>query len=344
MKRLIPYLILAASPAALAASPEDWPGPGGKVVDRIEGLVNHEPITKYEVDRGAAPFVAKLMADTRGAATKAQIGEVQCEVIQSLVNDQLIFAEAEKLKLEVDQAQVDAQLARIKESNAMGDSELERAVRDLGFESVAEYRGFLGRELLKRQAVGIRVTSRVRIEDAEVERLYLAESGSGQQIEERRAAHILLKIPENAANALIGQITAQILAIRADAIDGRETFEELARRHSQDSNAQAGGDLGWFTKGDLDPDFEAEAFKLEEGQVSEPVRTDFGLHLLKLTGKRMSGLSDEATKKKLIRQIRYREQEKETERLFKEWVQELRAGAFVEIKLEACSARGPVRP
>lgn len=97
---------------------------------------------------------------------------------------------------------------------------------------------------------------------------------SGDQI---KASHILVKT-EKEAKDLLAQIK------------GGGNFEELAKKSSVDSSAAKGGDLGWFGKGSMVPAFEKAALALKEGQVSDVVKSDFGFHIIKLTGKRAAGI------------------------------------------------------
>ncbi len=331
------WLKLAAlSAAALTAAPvahavettEPWPPPGGRVVDRIIAVVNVEPVTSFELERALAPFVAQAMRT--GGLTQHELVQLEREALDNLVNDLLIRDEAKKLKLEVAPEQVDAQLARVKKQNAWSDAELEEAVKRLGFESLADYRRHAERELLKNQAIGIRVGSRVQIDEAEVERVFAEQFGAGKAVEERRAAHILVRVPEFASAAEEADIKAKMEAIREQAVSGQQSFEDLARRHSADNNAQAGGDLGWFSRGDLVPAFEDAAYALAKGEVSAPVRTEFGFHLIKLIDTRTEQV-DAEQRETILRQIRYRLRERELERLYEQWVKELRGGAFVKV-------------
>jgi parvulin-like peptidyl-prolyl isomerase len=92
-----------------------------------------------------------------------------------------------------------------------------------------------------------------------------------------------LPSPEDSAEV---QRDAQALGDRAR---GGEDFAQLARQYSEDESAQSGGDLGWFGKGAMVPAFEAVAFGLDSGQVSGPVLTQFGYHIIKCEGKRIKG-------------------------------------------------------
>ncbi len=100
--------------------------------------------------------------------------------------------------------------------------------------------------------------------------------------EQRQASHILIQAPANADEKSLTEAQGKIEALAQRLAQG-EDFAELAKANSQDpGSAIAGGDLGFFGKGVMDPAFEAAAFALEPGQVSEPVRSSFGFHLIKL--------------------------------------------------------------
>jgi parvulin-like peptidyl-prolyl isomerase len=94
-----------------------------------------------------------------------------------------------------------------------------------------------------------------------------------KMVGEVRASHILVG-SEQEANNLLSQLR------------GGKSFEDLARQHSQCPSGRNGGDLGFFGKGQMVPEFESAAFSMEPGQVSAPVKTQFGYHLIKVTGKR----------------------------------------------------------
>ncbi|SDT99068.1 SurA N-terminal domain-containing protein [Halopseudomonas salegens] len=118
----------------------------------------------------------------------------------------------------------------------------------------------------------------VTVSDADVEDLYQREIGNlGEQ---RRAAHLLIEtdsVDDEDAQARIAQAR--------DRLDAGEDFAAVARDLSDDlGSANDGGNLGVVVRGSFDPAFEEALFALEEGEVSEPVRTSFGLHLIKLTG------------------------------------------------------------
>jgi peptidyl-prolyl cis-trans isomerase C len=92
-------------------------------------------------------------------------------------------------------------------------------------------------------------------------------------VSEVRASHILVN-SEQKANDILNQVK------------GGKKFEKLAKKHSSCPSGKKGGDLGYFTRGRMVKEFEDAAFSMEIGQVSAPIKTQFGYHLIKVTDKR----------------------------------------------------------
>ena len=322
-------------PVQAKETKNEWPPKGTLVVDAIVAVVDSEPITLYEFQRAAAPYVAKFRSENVGgdpAEKASQIKRIRDDVIESLIANKLIRQEAMKLDLKVTSEQVDAQLAQVKNSNGWDDEDLAGAVGRLGFDTLQDYRRHVSSELLKNRVIGIKVSSKIRIDLAEAKRMYRAKYGESGKVEERRLAHILLRVAELAPKPELEEARKKLQAVASAIMKDESSFEEMARQHSQDPTARAGGDLGWITQGDTDPDFEKVAFALTDGSVSKPVRTSFGYHLIKVVETRVRQTIDEAKKTSLMRQIQYRLREEQLKRLYKQWLEELRSGAYVEIK------------
>ena len=146
-----------------------WPPEGTKVLDRIVAVVNTDPVTWFELMLKAAPFEARLRSKGGLGLDKALLA-LRAQVLDSLINDILIRSEARKMRLEVTQEQIDAHLTQIKTSNSWDDDDLLEAVKQIGFESLADYRRNVQRELLKQQAIGYRVRALVKINPQEAQK------------------------------------------------------------------------------------------------------------------------------------------------------------------------------
>lgn len=120
------------------------------------------------------------------------------------------------------------------------------------------------------------------ISDAELRAAYDARKSQYTEEEKIHARHILIRVPANAPEADVKKAESEIKALEAR-IRGGEDFSEVAKS-GQDGTAEQGGDLGWFTAGQMVPEFSKAAFALKDGEVSAPVRTQFGFHLIKKEG------------------------------------------------------------
>jgi len=141
-------------------------------------------------------------------------------------------------------------------------------------------------------------------------------------IDQTHAQHILIKI-----NELMSEDDAyrQIMQIK-QRTDKGEDFSELAKAFSEDSSASSGGDLSWISPRDTVPEFEQAMNELLPGQVSQPVRTPFGWHLIKVIERRKQDISDQQRREVARQAIRARK----AEGVAQEWMQQLRDQAYVE--------------
>ncbi len=122
----------------------------------------------------------------------------------------------------------------------------------------------------------------VAVDDAEVEKLYQERKESLVADEERHASHILIELPEGADDAAVTQAEQRLKEVEEKLAAG-ESFETLAKAYSDDpGSATAGGDLGFFPRGIMVPEFDEAVFNMVAGETSAPIRTQFGYHLIRL--------------------------------------------------------------
>jgi peptidyl-prolyl cis-trans isomerase SurA len=113
-------------------------------------------------------------------------------------------------------------------------------------------------------------------------------------------------------------------------LDNGTKFEEMARQYSEDGSANNGGDLGWVNPGDTVPPFEKAMNALGLGEISEPVLSSFGWHIIQVLERRQQDMTKEASRLKARQEIRARK----AEEAYQDWIRELRDRAFVELRLE----------
>jgi len=120
----------------------------------------------------------------------------------------------------------------------------------------------------------------------------------------------------------------QLARYRQQIAEGKARFEDLARAHSQDGSAPQGGDLGWASPGQFVPEFEQVMNSLKPGEVSQPLASRFGVHLIQVTERRDQPLTQREQRDMIRAVVRER---KASETLVT-WLQDLRGRAFVEYR------------
>lgn len=144
-------------------------------------------------------------------------------------------------------------------------------------------------------------------------------------IEQSRAQHILLR--PSAKLTQVGAL-AQLAEFKKKILAGTASFASLAREHSQDGSATQGGDLGWVMPGMFVPEFEEAMNRLAEGEISNPVVSRFGVHLIQLVERRRVDL----TPRELRDSVRAQLKEMRVEEAFSAWARDVRNRAFVEVR------------
>ena len=143
--------------------------------------------------------------------------------------------------------------------------------------------------------------------------------------QQTRARHILLRLsaqlPQDAAIRRLAEFKRQIAA-------GTKSFEQLARDNSEDGSAAQGGDLGWTSPGAFVPEFEEAMNALSLGGISEPIVSRFGAHLIQVTERRQTTLDPKQQREQARNVLR----EQKFDEAYAEWIRELRARAYVEMR------------
>ncbi len=145
-------------------------------------------------------------------------------------------------------------------------------------------------------------------------------------IPQTHARHILIRLNEVVSEAEAKQRLTNL----KERIDNGANFAELARLQSEDASASRGGDLGWLSPGDTVPEFERAMNGLEPGQVSDPVQSPFGWHLIQVVERRSEDMSKERQRVLARQSIRTRK----ADEAYQEWVRQQRDRAYVELRLE----------
>jgi peptidyl-prolyl cis-trans isomerase SurA len=260
-----------------------------QLVDRIVAVVEDEAIFESDVDQAVRQF---FFQKGKTSVTPAERDEVFREALDNLINDKLVIAQAGRLGIDVPFSDVEAQVTRAIEENvkALGGEEV--------FERQLETEGLTMEELKKLYRTQVRnrmlvervlqkdmARERVEVGDDELRKFYAENLDRLPQRPEVVHLKTIFMGFETSSNAAIAA-RQKVDALRARIVAG-EDFAEVAKAESEDPSAPLGGDLGFVRPQDLrEPAFAQAAGTLEPGQLSEPVMTTYGYHLIQVTEKR----------------------------------------------------------
>ena len=152
-------------------------------------------------------------------------------------------------------------------------------------------------------------------------------------VEQTRVRHILIKTTAVVTPEIAKQKLDQV---RERVVDGKESFSDLAKRFSNDTSAPQGGNLGWLNPGETVPPFEQAMKKLKIGEVSEPVQTSFGWHLIVVDERRTQDMAEQFQRN----QVRQRLFLQRSEASFETWLQHVRNQSYIDNRLEKNQRQG----
>jgi len=277
-------LLLARTAAAPATAP------AAVLVDRIVAVVGKDVITASELAERVERAELELRRQRIAAPDPAVL---ERQVLERLVIHKVQLQRAAESGLRVDELQLDRAVQRVAQNNKLTLAEFRRALEQEGM-PFERFREELRQQILLTRLREREVDDRVQVSEAEIDQ-YLAENkSSAAQSVEYNAAHILVRVPDQAGPDQVEQARARALRVRLEARAGGD-FAQLAASYSDAGDALQGGALGWRAPGRL-PDLFAEALRdMKPGEVSEALRSPAGFHVLKLYETRGAGAAAPVT-------------------------------------------------
>jgi peptidyl-prolyl cis-trans isomerase SurA len=249
-------------------------------LDGIAAVVNDEVVLQSEVEEQLYLFLMRSQA----RPDSVQVDTLRREILDQLIDEKLIVGEAKRQGVTVSDAevnkQVDQALRDAKERMGTPEAFAEQLRREnLTEQKLREkYQGEVRRQLLAQRLVQKQV-SRKPVSQTEAETYFRSHPDKFPKMpSEVRVS--LIQIPARPDSAIENKARARATSIRARIVGG-EKFAKVAAEVSDDpGSARAGGDLGFFTRGNMDPTFERAAFSQKVGEVGPPVRSAFGWHII----------------------------------------------------------------
>jgi parvulin-like peptidyl-prolyl isomerase len=246
----------------------------------VAARVNGVDITVFRLERFFQEFSKDQAGSYQMMTNPTAYKNMKRKALDQLIDREILWQEAQRRKILVREEEVKESI-RDMEGKFKDRETYLRRVGAMGFseESYAAYvRQNISIDRLMEKGV-----EAPPVTEAEMEKFYAENPDKFMRPDAARARHILIQAAPGEAEAreAARRRAAELLA----KIRGGADFAALAREHSEDSSAQAGGDLGWFPRRQMVKPFEDAVFALEPGQISDIVETEFGLHIIKLEAK-----------------------------------------------------------
>lgn len=293
-----------------------------ETVEKIVAIVNDEIITLTDIRRYESRLKAKMQMDelvSQGASPKELLAD-RNKLVGILIDEKVLDSEVKKQNLSITVERVEKEIRNISKNNRMSRAQLKQALQNQGLD-FAEYQNMIKTRLERQSLIEKNLTSNIRVSDEEVQS-YLGSQSSPNQIAEYSISHILFKTSGNA-----GAAKKRAEAVLKKINEGKG-FEELAGDNSEDPNFSPGGKLGTFRQGEMLKEIEVAVKKMKVGETSGLVKTKMGLHILKLTDKKViaNPAAQEETEK-----TRAMLSQKAFQRQFRIWLDQRKQEAFIRI-------------
>ncbi len=301
---------------------------GATIIDKVIAIVNGEIITLSELERFRTRVREEPNTTAKPGERAARDLKLKREILDHLITEKLVDQQCKKMAIKVSERDIDMAIEDVKRTNSFTDEQLKMALmgEKLSWEEFLERL----REEVKRAKLLSRVIKHeITAGEDRLRSYYIKNIDRFKEPDKIRASHILIATPQDADDLLLEALRYKGEII-LDRLRRGEDFGQLAQVYSDDVTAQNGGDLGYFKRGELLPEFERVTVNLEPGQVSGLVRTKVGFHIIKVTEKKEGSVTPyEEVKNK----VRNQYLEEESKRLFEDWLKKVKAESFIEVRL-----------
>ena len=274
-----PLLLLSlvvGPPGAPAATPEE--------LDSIVAVVNKDVIVRSELEREIVLALPEMRE--KGAEMPAR-AELERKVLERMIEKRLQMQEAQRVGIKVEDGALTQAMEGIAQRNNLTLEELQTALGASGIR-FEDFREDTRAQMIMSQLQAREVIKNITVTDPEIKRFLARESDSLIERTDVRLSHILVAVPETASGEEQEQARKKAQAIVAKLRAGAD-FGQLARAESQGQQTQEGGDLGWFTMADVPSLAQEVSRSLAKGEVSNPLRSPSGFHIIQVTDIKGSG-------------------------------------------------------
>ncbi len=271
--------------------------------------VNGKVISYVDFQRQFEMTQQQIMQGRPEKVPENVIQQLRKRVVDQMIAEELLFQESQKQGITVPADRVEKELDNLKQR--FKDSKQYEAALNQMHITEGQLKNQIVQKAAIRELVTRDIVSKINITDETAKKFYDENTEKFRQPERVRAQHILIKVNKEDDEKKKADARQRLEDIKKK-IMGGEDFGELAKTHSEGPSNVRGGDLGYFTRGQMVPSFEDAAFKLAPNEVSDIVETQFGYHLIKVIDHQtQKDPTFDEIKPQLIRRLRSEQVQKE---------------------------------
>ena len=252
-----------------------------QLLDRVIAVVDSGVIMESQLNDRVQSIVFRLRQNGTELPPKK---ELENQVLERLIVEEIQLQMAERAGIKISDEELNSTISQIANQNQMDLEDFKESLDSNG-ESYRSFRESIEREMIISRVQRAKVGRNIQISEQEIENFLNSEEGKNKLAEQYDVQQILISLRGDASNSLKEEAEEKIKEVMSKLNDG-ESFEKIAATYSAGQNALEGGSLGWRKESELPSLFAETVVKLKPGEVSDPIRSGAGFHILKLREKR----------------------------------------------------------
>ena len=340
LSALLLTLLLAAP--LLIAQTQSQTAPNDTVVEEIIARVNNSIVTRADLRKAREQLYAEAKQSQDQIAGEQDAKEHEKDMLRDLIDQQLLLQKAADLGISADTELVKRLDELRKQMHADSMEDVEKAAQSQGI-SFEDFKQNMKNNILTQRVIGQEVGGHITVTNQEIQQYYDQHKTEMQRPEQVRLSEILIstqttpavkndkgetQLPETPSTEVVAQAQAKANQVYAMLKKG-DKFDEVAKKFSNGPTAGIGGDLEYFKPGTLSKDLETQVFGLKAGDFTEPIRTNQGFVILKVTEHQGGGVPQF---KEVEPQIQEQLYLVKLQPALRDYLTKLREEAFIDIK------------
>ncbi len=316
--------------------------PDDTVVEEIIARVNNSIVTRADLRRAREQLFAEAKQQQDSATADQQAKEHEKDLLRDLIDQQLLLQKAQELGISADTELVKRLDELRKQMHADSMEDMEKAAQAQGI-SFEEFKQNLKNNIITQRVIGQEVGGHITVSNQEIQQYYDQHKTEMERPEQVRLSEILIStqttppvktekgetaLPETPSPEVVAAAQAKANQVY-DLLKKGGKFDDLAKQYSNGPTSAIGGDLEYFKRGTLSKELEGKVFDMQAGQYTEPIRTNQGFVILKVTEHQTSGVPP---LKEVESQIQEQLYMTKMQPALRDYLTKLREEAYIDIK------------